>query len=292
MTEPKACAGPIQRLGRVVENRLVARNTYRMRIEEPIVAGRIRPGQFAMVRAADRTEPLLARPYALFDTIGDEDAPTGLEIIYLVQGAGTQCLSRLAPGTSLDIWGPLGNTFPFEPADVEGKRLALVAGGIGQTPFLAVTKELLGLRRYGGGRAVGRPKSISFFYGARSADHFAGVADFENAGAAVHLATDDGSSGAKGFVTDVLSKALASDGAPELIFACGPEAMLDRVAAIAADTKIPCWVSLETKMACGYGVCFSCVAPIVLDEGWDYRRVCLDGPVFAASKIAWNSPST
>lgn len=282
MNEPPR---PIQRIASVVGNRPIARDTFEMRFSEPEIAARILPGQFVMIRAAGRLDPLLARPYALYDVHGRPDAPEEVAVVYLVVGNGTRCLSRLSPGERLDVWGPLGNTFPTDAA-AEG-RLLLLAGGVGQTPFLAVAKELLGRRRYGGGRAVATPRRITLGYGARSRDLLAGVEDFTREGVEVLLATNDGSAGERGYATVLLDRVIESDDPPAAIFSCGPEPMLERVARRAAEAGVPCWVSLETKMACGYGVCFSCVAPVLEGEGWDYRRVCLDGPVFAGERIAW-----
>ena len=166
----------------------------------------------------------------------------------------------------------MGNGFP-EP--VAQDHVGLVAGGIGQTPFLAQVRELLGTRGYGQPPRR-RVQRVSLYYGVRCADLAAGVQDFRQAGAAVHLATDDGSLGHHGFVTELLDQ----HPAPEHLFGCGPEPMLKALARLADRKNIPCHLSLETPMACGVGICFSCVAPVKTPDGWDYKRVCVDGPVF------------
>jgi dihydroorotate dehydrogenase electron transfer subunit len=122
---------------------------------------------------------------------------------------------------------------------------------------------------------------VSLYYGVRSADLAAGVDDFQAAGADVHLASDDGSLGFRGYVTQLLDQ----HPAPEHLFGCGPEPMLRVLARLAERKQVPCHLSLETPMACGVGICFSCVTPVKTAEGWDYKRVCVDGPVFDASRL-------
>src|SRR5262249_46055388 len=133
------------------------------------------------------------------------------------------------------------------------------------------------------------PQQISFCYGVRSADYFSGLEDFAALGIDVRLATDDGSRGYKGFVTDVAAGALSEErerGAAH-IYCCGPEAMMHAVAKLAAKHQVPCWLSLETPMACGFGACFSCVTRVKLaGGGWDYRRTCVEGPIFPAEQLA------
>jgi len=266
----------------VVANDLLARDTYRIRLHCPALAPAIRPGQFVMLRQPGTTDPLLGRPFALYDTVLDDAGePVGIDVVYLVVGKLTGVLASMRPGDAVSVWGPLGNGFP-EPA---GRRhVALVAGGIGQTPFLAHVRELLGARGYGGRPARRRVERISFYYGVRTADLVAGVDDFRAAGATVHLASNDGSLGHHGFVTDLL----AEHPAPEHCFGCGPEPMLQALAEQARRRAIPCHLSLETPMACGVGICFSCVTPVRTEGGWDYKRVCVDGPVFDAESLHWH----
>ena len=166
----------------------------------------------------------------------------------------------------------------------------LVAGGIGQTPFLAVAREALGLRTYGAPpRAIDpSPRRLTLCYGVRSADYLAGLDDFALPGLDVRLATDDGSGHHHGFVTDLLQRALGSDETPDCVFCCGPEPMMHAAARMCTRAGMECWLSLESPMACGFGACFSCVTAVKLPDGsWDYRRTCVDGPVFAASQLVF-----
>src|SRR5262249_3586221 len=130
-----------------------------------------------------------------------------------------------------------------------------------------------------------KARHVSLYYGVRTADLAAGADDFRDAGAEVHLASDDGSLGFKGFVTDLLARRASEGSLPQHIVGCGPEPMLKALARLAARLNVPCHLSLETPMACGLGVCFSCVTKVKTADGWDYKRVCLDGPVFDATSL-------
>jgi dihydroorotate dehydrogenase electron transfer subunit len=168
--------------------------------------------------------------------------------------------------------------------------LALVAGGIGQTPFLAVIREALRRRKYGEPprKLAEVPSRITLCYGVRNVAWLAGVEEFAAEGIDLKLATDDGTHGHHGYVTELLEELIAGPHPPDRIFCCGPEPMMHATAKIAATANIPCWLSLETPMACGFGACFSCVTPIrQSDGGWDYRRVCVEGPVFPAEQIVF-----
>ena len=281
----------------IVENIRIAKDTYRLRVHCPEIAARIVPGQFVMVRIADCDDPLLGRPLALYDTVLDEsDNAVGIDIVYLVLGKMTSRLVGLSTGALLEIWGPLGNGFP--PPEVE--HLVMVAGGIGQTPFPALAQEVFGHRVYGDPpRELSPVSRVTFCYGARSADYLADVPRFEALGVDVRLSTDDGSSGHHGLVTDLLRETLSEalpggrhetqEASPLHVVCCGPEPMMEATAEIASQANVPCQVSLETPMACGIGICFSCVTRVRDGEGgdWDYKRTCVEGPVFEAQQIIW-----
>jgi dihydroorotate dehydrogenase electron transfer subunit len=273
---------------RIAENVPIARDTYRLRFECPELARRILPGQFLMLRLARCDDPLLGRALALYDTApaaGDpRGAPRCVDVVYLVLGKLTGRLARLSAGAELEVWGPLGNGFPPQTAD----HLVMVAGGIGQTPFLALAREHLGDRVYGDPpRRVKPLKRVTLCYGVRTRDYLAGLDDFRRLGVEVVTSTDDGTAGHHGLVTDILVQVLDDSPRPRIV-CCGPEPMMEAVARIAAARNVPCQVSLESPMACGIGICFSCVAR-VRDAGgnWDYRRTCVEGPVFDAAQIEW-----
>jgi dihydroorotate dehydrogenase electron transfer subunit len=264
----------------------VARDTYRLRFECPEVARVILPGQFVMLRLAGFNDPLLGRALALYDTtVTDTGQPSCVDVVYLVAGKMTSRLIEFQPGQELEVWGPLGNG--FSPPEVD--HLILVAGGIGQTPFLALAQQCLGLKRYGDPpRQTSIVSRATFCYGVRTAEYLTGVDDFRSLGVDVRVATEDGSAGHRGFVTDLLVQALAEANGHKYVACCGPEPMMEQVARISGQAGVPCQVSLETPMACGIGICFSCVAKVRQPDGqWDYRRTCVEGPVFDANDIVW-----
>ncbi|MEX0936563.1 MAG: dihydroorotate dehydrogenase electron transfer subunit [Pirellulales bacterium] len=270
---------------RVVDQVRIARDTYRVRVHAPRIARRIVPGQFVMLRLTDCNDPLLGRPLALYDTVLDEHGePVGLDIVYIVLGKMTSRLAALAAGAPLEMWGPLGNG--FEPR--ECAHLLLAAGGIGQTPFLALAQEVFGKRRYGDPpRHRKRIPRVTLCYGVRTAELLAGVADFEALGVEVRISSDDGTAGHHGLVTDLIGDVLRESTGCHTI-CCGPEPMMAATAALCREAGESCDVSLETPMACGVGICFSCVAKIRQEDGhWDYKRTCVDGPVFDAESILW-----
>ncbi|NLX55826.1 MAG: dihydroorotate dehydrogenase electron transfer subunit [Planctomycetaceae bacterium] len=272
----------------IAENVQVARDTYRVRLHCEEIAGRILPGQFVMVRLSGCNDPLLGRPLAVYDVVPDA-AGHALDLIYHVKGRFTTRLARCERGQPLDLWGPLGNGFPVLPCT----HLVMVAGGVGQTPFLTLAKEHLGRQQFGAPpRSVVPVPRVTLCFGAQSHEFMAGIADFEAQGVDVRLATEDGSAGQRGLVTELLEQILAA--APSTgsatalrVVCCGPEAMMRTAAQIAARYQVPCLVSLETPMACGIGICFTCVAKIRQKSGWDYKRTCVEGPVFDARDVCW-----
>src|SRR5262245_44717256 len=272
--------GPVHRLVPIAENVPVARDTYRIRLADPTIAGSIRPGQFVMIRpgAEGASDPLLGRPLALYDVVRDATGgPIGFDVVYLVVGRGTAALARRRAGEYLSVWGPLGNGFGPAP---DGPAV-FVAGGIGQTPFLALAREWLGT-------GTGPCPSAMLLYGVRTAALLAGVDDFRAAGVAVEIATDDGSAGHHGFVTELLARRLERGERPTKVVGCGPPALLAALARLAARHGVDCAISLENHMACDFGACFSCVAPIRQADGsTDLRRVCVEGPVFSAGRVEW-----
>jgi len=233
-----------------------------------------RPGQFVMLRVSDQSTPLLRRPFSIYGLIKENGRLVGIEVMFKVVGQGTEILSSLKKGDRMDMLGPLGNGFMIPD---QWDRLFLIAGGIGVPPvyFLAsCIKE--------------KSKDISgceLFLGGRTCDDLFCEEDFGKLGATIHLATDDGSKGEKGFVTDLVTKRL-KDIKPDMVYACGPMEMLKTIGRLARMNTIPCQVSIETIMACGMGACLGCAVESS-DENNGYLHACTDGPVFDADKLKY-----
>jgi dihydroorotate dehydrogenase electron transfer subunit len=278
-----ACSTQV--LARVIDNVPIADRTYRLRLDAPAIACAIKPGQFVMVRPSTSLDPLLGRPFALYEVVRSASGvPEAIDLVYLVLGRGTAALSERKPGDMLSVWGPLGQ--PFGPPP-EGDAV-FVAGGIGQTPFLSLGRWWLGQSPYGGQSFEKPATSARMLYGVRTANLAAGLRDFVTAGIPVDLATDDGSAGRRGFVTDLLRERLERGERPAKVVGCGPPPMLKVLSQLVAEFDVPCDLSLENHMACGFGACFSCVAPIRQADGsTDLRRVCVEGPTFPARDVVW-----
>jgi dihydroorotate dehydrogenase electron transfer subunit len=237
------------------------------------------PGQFVMLKAACGTDPLLRRPFSIFEILRDESGrPTGISILNKRIGAGTRRLYDVTPGTHLGCLGPLGR--PFQPVTPPAEAW-MVAGGVGVAPFVTLAEAL---------QATGT--AMTLFYGARRASDLYYSDLFELLGARVVVATEDGSRGAQGFVTTPLDQALAATSRSQQIklYACGPTPMMRAVARVADNHARPCDVSLEQVMGCGLGGCYSCVVLATTDgDSPQFVRSCLDGPVFDASRIVWEA---
>jgi dihydroorotate dehydrogenase electron transfer subunit len=233
------------------------------------------PGQFVMlspgVRAgAERTDPLLPRPMAVYR----QRAVAGgaeVEILFKRHGRGTALLALARPGETVRLVGPLGRGFALpEP----GESPILVAGGTG----IASVYELAAILS-----AAGRPAVV--LLGARRAADLMAEDDFAALSGPLRIATEDGSRGGRGLVTDLLARELRELPNPR-VYACGPTAMMRRASEIALAAGAPCSVSLENPMACGFGVCLGCAAPMA---GGGYALVCRDGPVFDAAQVRWEA---
>jgi dihydroorotate dehydrogenase electron transfer subunit len=233
------------------------------------------PGQFVMLSpgalaSVPRCDPLLPRPMAVYRTRAVDGDPQ-IEILFKIHGRGTALLADLAPGERVGVVGPLGTPFP-DPAP--GARAVIAAGGTG---IASVYEFAAGL--------CARRIPVSVLLGARSARDLMGEADFAASGVDLAVATEDGSRGTRGLVTDLLAGAL-SGAVAAVVYACGPTPMMAAVARIAAQRELLCYASLENPMACGFGVCLGCAAPL-RDGG--FALVCRDGPVLPAQTIAWES---
>jgi dihydroorotate dehydrogenase electron transfer subunit len=202
---------------------------------------------------------------AVYRDDGDE-----VEILYKRTGRGTALLAEAFRGQRVGLVGPLGRSFA-PPAD--GERGLLVAGGTGVASIYELARRL--------GSAGGERPAV--LLGARSAEELMGAGDFAALGVDLRIATEDGSQGHRGLVTELLEQALAQEHAPR-VYCCGPTPMMRRCAELAAERSCPCVASLENNMACGFGVCLGCAAPL---KAGGYALVCRQGPMFEAGDLAW-----
>ena len=258
----------------VLSNEEVAEAHYLLRCECPDIARGAQPGQFVHVMVSPSTGLLLRRPFTIYTVEG-----TQITMLYQIIGEGTKLLSEMPIGTRLQVLGPLGK--PFDIASTAEPAL-LVGGGAGIASLMLLAVAL---------RTRGIPTLA--FVGAQHRARLLSVTDLEALGIAVHIATDDGSVGHHGRVTELLRERLGevlgkTDGSRPQMFACGPHGMLSAVAQIAAEVAVPTQVAMENRMGCAMGVCLGCVCPVrVSAHQIAYARVCTEGPVFNASEIVW-----
>ena len=267
-------ARPVDVDARIAANHRLSHAYNILEIEAPSIARQTRPGQFVMVKRALGREPLLRRPFSVFEILRDARGEvTGLSLLSKQVGAVTRELFEAQPGDRLRCLGPLGTPFTVVTRPT---RAWMVAGGVGLAPFATLAEAL---------RA--REVDTTLFYGGRSGDDLYRVPFFERLGVRVILTTEDGTRGEAGRVTEPLARELdAAGGLPLTIHACGPTPMLRAVAELAARAGHPVEVSLEPIMGCGLGGCYSCVVR-VLDGGARFVRACIEGPVFEGSRVSW-----
>lgn len=265
----------------VLSNKRIAPHCFRMVLSGISEEFDVEPGRFIMLRVGDRYDPLLRRPFAAYVT--ETMRGKALEIFYAVVGYGTGIMSGMTPDTRLEVLGPLGNGFTIPDPS---RRFLIVAGGMGIVPLRGLTHRLIDTNCH----------NIHVFAGAKTKSHLLFEEELKTREISFHPATDDGSTGYHGFVTDRLDRFLAKDlpekGNGTVCFACGPSAMLEAVAGIADRYGIPCQVSLESRMACGIGVCLGCAVKLRNHRtpGPDneyYGRVCVEGPVFESKDLVW-----
>ncbi len=248
--------------------------------ECPEIAAQCRPGHFVMISAAESIDPMLRRPMAIYRVLRDaSNTPYGFTLLIEVVGCGTALLEKKSIGDHLEVLGPLGVPFSLPTKDEASGEHLLVMGGVGSAPFPLVAEELL----KSGHR-------VRAFVGARTAEALLCVDDFRELGVPVEVATDDGSEGFHGYVVHPLQGYLESeDPANAVLYACGPTPMMRAVHEIAIIRNLPLQVSFEAPMACGIGVCLSCVVRV--DAGdygdWRYVRCCREGPVFDSRRLVW-----
>jgi len=258
----------IDRNARVLD--VQAWDDYRLlSIASPEIGKAARPGQFVMVKVADRPFPLLRRPLSIHDA-----DVSGIRLFFKVAGLGTEILAGKRPGDPVDILGPLGKGYTVS-GSLKGTKDYLVGGGRGIAPLYFLGREL---------KALGA--EVVVLYGGRTRRDTPLAGAFEAAGLRLLCSTDDGSFGFRGFVTELLGRELAGTPA-DMIYACGPDPMMKAAADAARAAGIPAELSLESLMGCGIGACWGCVHRIRGETGEGWVKICEEGPVFPAERVVW-----
>ena len=275
---------PFDTAARILSHDALNSDHFLLTLDAPRMARASRPGQFVMLQAQPGRDPLLRRPMSVCGVVGSP--PRRLQILYKVTGHGTRLLSRQPKGATLAMLGPLGNGFRL-PAKASGVRAAarrkgdaaprqvLVAGGVGIAIFPFVAEALARLGH--------RPLLL---FGARSARDLVGLPLFGRGRLDVRFATEDGSRGSRGYVTNLLEPLLAAKEPRPSLYVCGPTPMLRAVGDQAQKAGVPCQLALESQMPCGIGVCLGCVVAAADPNAVPpYPRVCTEGPVFEAGSV-------
>ncbi len=261
----------------VIANRRLSGDYNVLTLAAPAIGVATEPGQFVMVKPGRSTDPLLRRPFSVFEVVRERAGQvTAISILNKRIGRSTSLLFEAGEGDRIQCFGPIGK--PFTPVSPP-MHAWMVAGGVGLAPFATLAEVL---------SALGTPTTL--FYGARTGAELFYLELFDRLGVKLELATEDGSRGARSRVTGPLDEALRSVPAQTaMVYGCGPEPMLATVARLAARYGQLCEVSVERVMGCGLGGCYSCVVPTRHADGRSHLvRSCLAGPVFDGSEILWD----
>ena len=251
----------IQNIYKVVSNEKLCPRFYRLSFKADDIVNKIRPGQFLHIRMHDGLEPFLRRPFSVYR------AKKYVEIFYEPIGRGTEILAKKIKGDDLDVIGPVGE--PFQLPNSKIKQVVMIAGGIGVAPFLILSDVL-------------KKKNIELvlLFGARTKGHVYPMKEFKDNGCKVYVATDDGSAGVKGRVSELFSK-VKIDSKSTMIYTCGPMPMMAAVQAFAKKNHLQGQAACEEVMACALGACLGCSIPTT--NG--FKTVCYDGPVFDLQEV-------
>ncbi len=258
----------------VRKNCEIAPGIFHLELECPEVFSRIMPGQFIHVRVNSSLDPLLRRPFSISSLTAEKNAV----VLYKVVGKGTRLLTEKCAGEKVDLLGPLGNGFDLEAAS-DADSIVLVAGGMGAAPLTLLAETIAGKRWFS--------QNMNVLAGAPNTAELTIAAGLRKIGKEISLATDDGSAGHHGYVTDLYEKFLNENSGKKIfVYACGPVPMLKKVSLMSPD-NVSGQVSLDEMMGCGIGACLGCVIKTREADKLVYKRVCKDGPVFGLRGIHW-----
>ena len=251
----------IQNIFKVVSNEKLCPQFYLLKLDAKPILKEIRPGQFVHIRVKDGFEPFFRRPFSVYR------AQKTLDVFYEPIGPGTTMMSQMKKGDEVDVLGPLGHEFSMPPKGT--KQIVMIAGGIGVAPFMILSDQL-----------KNRGCELILLYGGRTAGHVYPMKEFKDNGVKVFVATDDGSRGVKGRVSELFSKI---DLHPQttFLYTCGPNPMMAAVQKFATENNLKAEAACEEVMACALGACLGC--SIKTTKG--YKTVCYDGPVFDLSEV-------
>jgi dihydroorotate dehydrogenase electron transfer subunit len=260
----------------VISKDKLSENIFKLTLSSSHVTKRAKPGNFVHIKINPNHYPLLRRAFSVHWVDKEKKC---FEVLFKVVGRGTEILSEKFPGDILDILGPIGRGFSFPQ---KGERVMLVAGGMGIAPLWFLLTSLV--------EKIDKGK-LMFFLGAKTKKELVYREKLEGLGTDSILATDDGSHGAKGLVTDVFLKELKkrkNESRKLMVYSCGPQEMLKKMSEISKEHDLSCQISLEGSMACGVGACWGCAVKL---ENGGYKRVCVDGPVFDAREVVLDTSS-
>ena len=256
----------IQENSRIKCSEQITEDIFRLTLHAPLIVSQAKPGQFVMVKTSSNLDPLLRRPFSIHDISADGD----LSLLYKTIGKGTSLLSTFTQGMNVDLIGPLGNGFTFS----DNQNICLIGGGMGIAPLLFLARHLKALSKESCTHQV--------LLGARDHRELEPIAaQFLSLGYKTELATDDGSCGHHGYVSQLLPDILPT---VQGVCVCGPTPFMAEVARQCRAANLPCQASMETHMACGLGACLGCT---IHGSDGAYKHVCKHGPVFDANEVLW-----
>jgi dihydroorotate dehydrogenase electron transfer subunit len=260
----------------VISKEKLSEKIFKLTLSSPHISRRVKPGNFVHIKVSPNYHPLLRRAFSVHRV---DKQKRSFDILFKVVGKGTKILSEKSPGDILDLLGPVGNDFSVPK---KGETVMMVAGGMGIAPLWFLFCNLI--------NKIDKERLI-FFWGAKTKKELLYCEKLKDLKTNFIVTTDDGSFGAKGLVTDAFLKEIRrkkSESKRLRIYSCGPGEMLKKMSEISKEYGLSCQISLEGSMACGVGACWGCAVRL---ENGGYKRVCVDGPVFDAREVVFESNS-